>query len=83
MKLDKASFHLKVDKGYKRGGISFPACQAELTNELVDRLKMDGALGRLAKALTLQFRKKDKRVRGVFISSVNFQFVFQDKEKEK
>lgn len=81
MKQDKVSFCLKVDRGYKEGGFSFPACQAELTTDLVDRLKMSRSLRRLAKALTLQLRKRAKRVRGVIISSVNFQMMFQDKEK--
>jgi len=77
---DEVVFSMKLNKGYKRGGFSFPCSSVKITGELADDLKMRAALVRLAKVLTMQFRKNHKKVRGVIISSVDFTLVFQDKK---
>jgi len=41
----------------------------------------DEALKRLARALTMQFKKENKRIIGVNISSIGFYFTLQSKEE--
>lgn len=76
---DGVKFIRRLDKGYKEGGFSFPRSHIELTDKVVDDFKMRNTLTRLAEALTMQFRKENKKVRGVIIGSVGFEFVYQSK----
>lgn len=77
---DGVKFVMSLDRGYTEGGFSFPGNHIELTDKVLNDFKMRSALTRLAKALTIQFRKQDKKVRGVIIGSVGFEFMFQNKK---